>query len=512
VCNLRAGTGSNCCAREDEQGSFTVINGRIQGRRYDGCPAGINTSVGGIGSFSLNNNYMPYNLPVNAYSTGNTLTPGTSYNVSFSPPAGYTAQYSVCNNCIDHPASSWVAGNTVSVTTPSNPASGLLFSYVDLYWRCVETPSCTVSLTPPFANLTTGQDLNFTAYVSNIKGGTVSNVTFTSSNPTAVSLSVASDLTSPYQTLAASVSAGSSTITASCVMDGIARGSDTAAVTVVNAMPWWQVEGGAVVANGRVNSLIPETCSGTSCTPYLILDSIGLYPAVLFYKGQYDLGGVNTLAQPSSPSWNSNSIYPFNSYNFKFFDEKLSVVERNTINTNTFSATGFMSSGANEYKGYYVFYYDGSLGDLNLTGDVNVSNRKVILIVKNASLNIGGKINVDTGKGFFTAIIEKGINVNPTVGGTPSATRTPDLEGVYFTNGQFKTGFGDKQLYVRGSVVGLGYSGAVEGALDGVILERDLGSLNSTNPGELFEYGPDQVMKFATFLGERSITWVESNP
>lgn len=72
-----------------------------------------------------------YGPTVNPYfGSANTVTT----TVTTSVPTGYSAFYSICVNCIDHPASSYVAGSSASVTLPS---SGV----VDLWWKYVPVSS-----------------------------------------------------------------------------------------------------------------------------------------------------------------------------------------------------------------------------------------------------------------------------------------------------------------------------------------------------------------------------------
>jgi hypothetical protein len=84
---------------------------------------------------------------------------------------------------------------------------------------------------------------------------------------------------------------------------------------------------------------------------------------------------------------------------------------------------------------------------------------------------------------------------------------SPNLEGIYFVDGQVSTGTtgaeNDLQLRLRGSVVGWG----------GVNLQRNLGeALNGTTPSEFFEFAPDQIMLFPAKLGERKMRWKEVAP
>jgi uncharacterized protein YjdB len=95
----------------------------------------------------------------------------------------------------------------------------------------VPTPSCTVSLAPATATGNIGVATPFTATVT-VGNGTVSRVNFSSSNTGVATVSPASDTASPYVTQATGVSGGTVTVTASVVMGGVVRCTDTSSFTV----------------------------------------------------------------------------------------------------------------------------------------------------------------------------------------------------------------------------------------------------------------------------------------
>lgn len=176
------------------------------------------------------------------------------------------------------------------------------------------------------------------------------------------------------------------------------------------------------------------------------------------------------------------------------------------ITSSSIDATAF--SGSGDYEWYE---YDGAVnGDLTIATPINFGSRKVILIVKNANLIIGGDITFTKGSGFFMSIAAKDINglkgniiVDPAVGGGG----VPNLDGIYIADGQFQTGTGgasaDSQLTVRGAVTGY----------NGIILQRDMGGpANQTTPAEVFEYDPSMELLFPPSLLYRSLNWKEVAP
>jgi hypothetical protein len=243
--------------------------------------------------------------------------------------------------------------------------------------------------------------------------------------------------------------------------DGVASvdGSFGISVTVLNygsSNAWWQVKDGDVVTNGGIQSAVP---SGS----FFELPGDGGYPGIPAYGGSTNL----TMANVSATGWLANSAYsPAKIFNSDYFINSIPAdVVINGVTDNSPDGSFFASGGTSSY-GYYWYVYDGtSTGlDLNITSAANLGSRKVILIVKGADLNIGGNISLTKGVGFFLAVTNKSINVSPSVGGGG----LPNLEGIFFADGQFQTGTGgagsDTQLWIKGAV-----------AAGGVALQRDLG-------------------------------------
>jgi hypothetical protein len=258
-----------------------------------------------------------------------------------------------------------------------------------------------------------------------------------------------------------------------------------------------------VITNG---DLISSVISGQ----FFDIAGAGGYPGVPSY------GDTATIpAGRTSPTgWIAKSNYSSSKiFNPAYFINAIpsDITGLPNITTDTDVTDSDLSSGGVSYGGYFWYEYDGdqnSNAPLNITENVTLGTRKVILIVKNADLNIGGKINLADGQGFFLAVVDKknwttggNINVDAVVGGA-----TPSLEGVYITDKKFQTGTGgaqsDTQLRVRGIIAAFG----------GVNLQRDLGTTNSTTPGEYFEFAPDQELLFPIDLAYRVMNWREVAP
>lgn len=318
--------------------------------------------------------------------------------------------------------------------------------------------------------------------------------------PGAVSVSPTADRSYPYQTTATGVrldTSGSNTITSN-VYNGVTPiCSSVIHVSVLPPEAWWQVKDGDVMTNGDLKTGLPFVGN-----PLFDVAGDGGFPGVPVYDGNTDLTQTNV----SEKGWLVNSVYSSTKlFNSTFFINAIPPdVKINNIGS-TFDQTAF-EGGTSDPDGYVWFEYDGSQNngaDLTIPSNLDFGSNKVILIVKNANLNIDGDINYTDGAGFFLGVTTGNVVVDPSVGGGGG----PNLEGVYEADGEFVTGTtgasNDSQLWVRGSVAAYG----------GYNLERDLGpALNGTTPAELFEYAPEVDLMFPAKLGGYVINWREVAP
>ncbi|MDO8600093.1 MAG: Ser-Thr-rich GPI-anchored membrane family protein [bacterium] len=134
------------CRNDDSDASFSIVGttstlkSTIQGYKIDSA-GNVFTNPGAIITVSGAVN-QTYGTSANPYFAQQ--IPAGNYTVSSSVPSGYTVSYSLCTNCIDHPASSYVSGNSVSVNAPSG-------GYADLWWKYtlqISGQSVAISRTP----------------------------------------------------------------------------------------------------------------------------------------------------------------------------------------------------------------------------------------------------------------------------------------------------------------------------------------------------------------------------
>lgn len=290
----------------------------------------------------------------------------------------------------------------------------------------------------------------------NVTSGVVSKVSYVSSAPT-VAVVASGDTGYPYTDSVTGLSAGTATVTANVYMVGsTAIICHSSATVSVSAGAWWQVIDADVWAKGDLTSMLPAN-------QYFDLAGLGSYPGLPVYEGSTNL----TIGTVSTKGWLANT----SAANPKVFNSNYFIASIPTDTTiNTVSGTSvpgsFIDSGE-ATNGYLWYIYDGSQTGgipLTITSDMSLGDRKVILFVKGADLVLQGKINLTKGQGFFMAITSGNILVDPNVASLAGYS----LEGIYISDGQFRTGTvgggNDHTLYVRGTVAAYG----------GIDLQRDL--------------------------------------
>jgi hypothetical protein len=274
-------------------------------------------------------------------------------------------------------------------------------------------------------------------------------------------------------------------------------------------VPWWQVKDADVTTNGNIQSFVPSS----SPQPYFDLAGEGGFPGVVAYG--VSATGI-TGANVSTTGWLVNSTATNTKvYNYNYFANLIPddiIANINTITSPTIGQTDIDNGTNPDSSGYYWFKYDGSqTGDLTINSAVSLTNKKVILFVDNANLNITGNITLADSNSFFMVVVNGNIVVDPSVGGSEAS---PGLEGIYIADGTFSDGTqsptADIPLYFKGSVVANGTTGTNGGGFN---LQRDLGSsAANANPAELFEYDPTQIVLYPNILGSRTMSWKEVAP
>lgn len=315
---------------------------------------------------------------------------------------------------------------------------------------------------------------------------------------------------------------GPTTLTATCtIVGGGPCTGDSESFTITNPSAWWQVINTDVITTGSILSTIPSSCFSPTCTNSLITFGSGQSAGVAIAgnSGSVDTNSPSGKISNKPPyGWVSESDYNGISYDYGYFEKHTTcgVVHDYGSGNELASDINYFTAFGTNANGYSWIRYTGDASNPLTIGNgstIDVGMNKVVLFVKNADVYIKNKIKVTPGRGFFMVVagntdgLGKGnIIVDPSVGDAPSSTPDSDLEGIYFTQKQFRTGsaginLDTKQLYVRGSVA----------AFDKIVLERSLTN-NTVYPAEIFGYGPEFLIAYPECLGERTTNWREEAP
>jgi len=280
--------------------------------------------------------------------------------------------------------------------------------------------------------------------------------------------------------------------------DGITTCEDESTVSTY-AASWFQTQGGGLTSSQSLMSHLPDNDpteylikSGSQSKPLLRRDP----GSACYVTGIPSFGG----GEVSETGWIAQTQYRGVLYSYPYFENKL---PPGLFNENIGSdvRAGDWNGGV-PYLGYEWYFYDGesSSMDINIIQDVTFTNRKVILFVRNANLNIHNRINLSD-RSFFMAVVDGSIQIESDLGGSDP----PHLEGIFVADGAIATpghhSLPDVPLVVRGSIVASSIS-----------LGRDLVDNNSDTPAEFIEFAPDLLFYYPSILGARRLNWEEVAP
>lgn len=289
--------------------------------------------------------------------------------------------------------------------------------------------------------------------------------------------------------------------------DGVTKCESTANITVNPPDAWLQIEGGDVVvghASRDPIALIDISIPVLDPITYLM---VGTPPGVPIAGGTITTapGGI------SSTDWSvANSPYGGDLPSYDTFRRKIPQTIPYVLSGLADEST-LLNMGT-EYPAGSGYYYFSNAGNFDLledstdpTNTIDIGNERIVVFV-DGNVNIRSNIRLTRGVGFFMLIASGNITIDHSVADpSPGAPdNEPEIEGVYFTDGNFSTGTNgsglDNQLHIRGVVVAAGQ----------VVPQRS--NAYADIPGELFEYAPDQSMLIPPALSGRSMTWKEVLP
>lgn len=275
---------------------------------------------------------------------------------------------------------------------------------------------------------------------------------------------------------------------------------------------WYQIMGGSLRAEGinnpAIQSHIPPTCTVVSlCNPFLLTRDASSTPESAGYAltgrestsmgtvvSAYSGGDLSKLNEDTHQVVGSSKRRQFKE-NYDYFLNKL--YSMGVSPTSDYSSAQRedlqrpLNSPVN--SGRNAYYAD---GNATIQNTWTIASGESYVIFVNGTLTIKNTITVAPG-GFLAFITKGDITIDPSVGDDTVTSTTPQVEGVYVTDGIFTvetlgngtTKVHDKKFIGAGTFVGW----------SGVSLKRDyrdtatpdLGLSNNTAPAELFIARPD---------------------
>jgi len=287
--------------------------------------------------------------------------------------------------------------------------------------------------------------------------------------------------------------------------DGTVYASDTTTYYAgfVPNVAWTQVSGGDAISCGDITQPIPQTATNR----LLNLTGAGGYPGIVTYSptGSFDIDPNPAVGQDgrlivSTTNWltrqRPENICTYNWYTYFGNQFDMITPTASTVPNPLAVTKADLFSGQTTV----VKKLD---GNITTQGNITINSGESLVLFVNGTLTLGGRVT-RTGTGFVAFITSQGITVGNSVG---SSDQTPSLDGIYITQGPFRTGTGTlattERLVVRGTVVA-----------NSIVLQRSLGvsGNNTTTPAELFVYDPELLFLMPEKMRDVKVFWSEVEP
>jgi len=244
---------------------------------------------------------------------------------------------------------------------------------------------------------------------------------------------------------------------------------------------WYQVVGGDIVSFGAIVDPISEVCAadygaGGDCEPFINRDDILLgfdEEGITAATDDIDYGNGSAIGSPNNwQVYDTNMARPAG-YGYDYYLANLGDAEVESAN---------LLSAISELNG----------------GNIPSGTRAIVLI--DGDLTIDQDLSVDSG-GLALVVVSGNITINGDV---------DNVEGVFIANGSITVNDGDNQADLQGTFV----ADADGNAVGSILLGRDLGTGNFSNPGTLFTFRPDFIVQMILHnIGLEPISeWEEVNP
>jgi len=243
--------------------------------------------------------------------------------------------------------------------------------------------------------------------------------------------------------------------------------------------PWFQGQEGDIHSRGDIYSPLP---AGNNFS----LDGESGFPGLVSYGGSADFG----LGEVSSKKWLANSSSKGKDYDY-FYQLLGQPTESN------------FSGNLSEISNDGVYY---SAGDVKIDSNWSFPNNRKAVILINGKLTINGKIIVPIGS-FLAFIVKGDIEIGGKVGEAvgQAGENSPDIEGVYISDGKINTNYDKDESGIRLVAAGIFVA-------NDFLLGRNLENSGNTVPAEKFIYRPDFLINSYPGIWGRTILWSELAP
>ncbi len=278
---------------------------------------------------------------------------------------------------------------------------------------------------------------------------------------------------------------------------------------------WSQTQSGDVYASDSIISRIPIgviprafNLKGTSAAGVVVFGSSAGY-SESGYDFAIDTGDagrnlVNDASVESSPQYKylANESYDL----IPFYETFYNRLGAPTTGNYTGGGNKPVSCGGATCSGTTcICYVKGDMSNTSPGWGISDTDRIIFLVDGKLNINFPIVLTGPNRAGFVAFIASGDIVVSPNVGVSPLAA-SPQVEGVYITDGTFYTGnssVGGRERFVgRGTFVANNFS-----------LERDLGiTYNLSYAANLFIYNPNFLIRLPDEMREVPIKWEEVKP
>jgi hypothetical protein len=303
--------------------------------------------------------------------------------------------------------------------------------------------------------------------------------------------------------------------------------------------PWWQASGGNIFSTNALSIATPiDTCSVASptCEQYLVTKELfspylrtatrnSISAGIPLARGTISGSGGSagyltdrTAAATKAISLGSPALTENYAY-FAYLADPTTLGK--SLMTSPYIPTAIRQmsdlSGATDHNGTTIYYAPQGLY-LNPTETIAITGNKKVIIYVTGDLQVLGsslpasnyQVSTVAQGSNLIFIVSGNIIVDKSVGSPTFTSTTPNLEGIFITNGTITVqGTTDAVANPERKFVGAGsFIGHQNVSLNRNFNSTDLDA-NKTAPTELFIFRPDLVANWPELLKTASLSWQE---